>query len=97
MAGASGFHVDGHVQAGCFEYGLSVPVGEAKAAVGFRATDLFGFGGSVNTVAGTIKADPSSPDRIVGSGGDDETAVDAFPLGDTGENLRIEGVVGVGG
>ena len=42
-----------------------VPVGEAEAAVGFGAADVFGSRGSVDAVAGTVKADPRDTDGII--------------------------------
>ena len=96
MAEASGFHVDGHVESSCFEYGLGVPVGQAKAAVGFGASDLFGFRGAVNAVARAVEADPPGADGIIRSGGNNESVVDALALGDAGENFRVEGIIGVG-
>ncbi|GEM_PF-2972414 len=95
MADGSGHYVDGHVESSCFEYGLGVPVGEAKAAMGFGAAYLFGLGGAVDSVAWAIEGDPSGADGIVRSGWNDESVVDALTLCDIGENLRIEGIVGV--
>src|SRR5437870_4698084 len=42
-----------------------VPVREAKTAVRFGAPDLFRSGRPVNTIAGSVQADPDGADRIV--------------------------------
>ena len=76
---------------------IGVPVGEAEAAVGFGAADLFGLGSAVNAVAGTIEADPGGADGVIRAGWDGEFVIDLFGFFGFGENGGIKKVTGIGG
>ncbi len=91
----SGFDAYGHADPDELAEVFGVPVGEAEAAVAFRAANLFGCRGAVDAIAGAVESDPGDTDGIVGAWGDDEAPAECAAFGGFGEYLWIEGVVGI--
>ena len=69
---------------------FGIPVRETKTTVRFGASDLFGFGCSMNPVTRPIQTDPGCSDGIIRSGWNGEFASNLFRLGGFREDFWIE-------
>jgi len=92
-----GDYLDRYSRTNCVDEFGGVPVGQAEAAVGTGAGDIFGLRSSVNAIALKGQSDPSGANGVIGSRREDQLIGDALFGGDINENFGVEGVIGVGG
>ena len=74
-----------------------VPVGEAETAVRTGAGDIFRLRRAVNAIPLKGETDPGRTHGVVRAGRKNKTVGDALLLSGEGEDLGVEGVVGIGG